>query len=86
MLLPSSPSNPANMMAQALTMYKSLIGNVPSNKHSGTAPLSIAGQEEENDSSGEVKDESSTTLATPRGIPDRPGKSGFSLQSPPNRE
>ncbi|KAF3432714.1 hypothetical protein FNV43_RR23816 [Rhamnella rubrinervis] len=30
MLLPSSVSNPANIMAQALTMYKSLIGNVSS--------------------------------------------------------
>lgn len=27
MLLPNSASNPASMMAQALTIYKSLIGN-----------------------------------------------------------
>ncbi|CAK8567729.1 unnamed protein product [Lathyrus sativus] len=86
MLLPSSASNPANMMAQALTMYKSLIGNVPSNTRSGTAPPSMAGQKEGNYSSDEVKDESSTTLTTNRGIPDHPGTSGFSLQSPPNRE
>ncbi|KAI4363709.1 hypothetical protein MLD38_019892 [Melastoma candidum] len=29
LLLPSSAANPANMMAQAMTMYKSLIGSVP---------------------------------------------------------
>ncbi|XP_065861468.1 uncharacterized protein [Euphorbia lathyris] len=29
MLLPSAAANPANVMAQALTMYKSLLGNVP---------------------------------------------------------
>lgn len=29
MLLPSSTANPANMMAQALTIYKSLVGNGP---------------------------------------------------------
>jgi hypothetical protein len=86
MLLPSSASNPANMMAQALTMYKSLLGNVPSNMRNGTAPPSIEGQEEENYSSGKVKDESSTTLTTTNGIPDHPRKSGFSLQSSPHSE
>ncbi|CAJ2641790.1 stomatin-like protein 2, mitochondrial isoform X4 [Trifolium pratense] len=86
MLLPSSASNPANMMAQALTMYKSLIGNVPSNKHSGIAPSSIAEQEEGNYASGEVKDESSATLTTTNQIPDHPRTSGFSLQSPPHNE
>ncbi|GAU48700.1 hypothetical protein TSUD_303120 [Trifolium subterraneum] len=85
MLLPSSASNPANMMAQALTMYKSLLGNVPSNTHSGTARPSIAGQELY-DSSSEVKAESSTTHTTTNGIPDHPRTSGFSLQSPPHNE
>jgi len=82
MLLPSSASNPANMMAQALTMYKSLLGNVPSNTHSGTAPLPIEGQKDGSYSSGEVN-ESSTTRTTTRGTPAHPGTSGFSLQSPP---
>ncbi|RDY10051.1 SPBC16G5.07c [Mucuna pruriens] len=86
MLLPSSVSNPANMMAQALTMYKNLLGNVSSDKHSGTAPPSVAGQLEGNDSSGEVKGESLTTATVTNGIPDYHGKSGFSLQSPPKRE
>ncbi|KAK7410784.1 hypothetical protein VNO78_01872 [Psophocarpus tetragonolobus] len=86
MLLPSSASNPANMMAQALTMYKSLLGNVSSDKHSGTAPPSIVGQLEGNDSYGEVKGESPTTATVTDGIPDYSGKPGFSLQSPPKRE
>ncbi|ESW08361.1 hypothetical protein PHAVU_009G039300 [Phaseolus vulgaris] len=86
MLLPSSASNPANMMAQALTMYKSLLGNVSSDKHSGNTPLSISAKLEENDSSGEVKGESSTTANVTNEIPDYRGKSGFSLQSPPKRE
>lgn len=86
MLLPSSASNPANMMAQALTMYKSLIGNVNSDKHNGTAPPSIAEKKERNDSSREFEDDSSTITTTTKGIPDHPGKSGFSLQSPPKRE
>ncbi|KAG5036023.1 hypothetical protein JHK87_010933 [Glycine soja] len=86
MLLPSSASNPANMMAQALTMYKSLLGNPSSGKLSGTAPPSIAGQLEGNDSSSEVKGESSTNATVTSGIPDYRGKPGFSLQSPPKRE
>jgi len=86
MLLPSSASNPANMMAQALTMYKSLLGNVSSDKHSGNTPLSISAKLEENDSSGEVKGESSTTANVTNEIPDYRGKSGFSLPSPPKRE
>ncbi|KAF7816608.1 stomatin-like protein 2, mitochondrial [Senna tora] len=36
MLLPSSASNPAKMMSQALTMYKSLVGNVSSDKLDGS--------------------------------------------------
>ncbi|CAL0319587.1 unnamed protein product [Lupinus luteus] len=86
MLLPSSASNPANMMAQALTMYKSLIGNVSGNKHSGTSPHTIARQLEGNDSSHEVADQRSTTATTTNDIPDYHGISGFSLQSPPKRE
>ena len=86
MLLPSSASNPANMMAQALTMYKSLVGNVSSDRHGGTNSPSIAGQIEGNDSSGEVKDESLTTATSANEISDYRGKSGFSLQSPKKRE
>ncbi|MED6110464.1 hypothetical protein PIB30_043157 [Stylosanthes scabra] len=36
MLLPSSPSNPAAMMSQALTMYKSMVSSVTSDKLDGT--------------------------------------------------
>ena len=60
MLLPSSASNPANMMAQALTMYKSLVGNVSSDKLNGAKPPAIEG-EVEDDLFGKVKDVSSTT-------------------------
>lgn len=38
MLLPSSAANPATMVAQALTMYKSLVSNAPENH--GSSPQS----------------------------------------------
>ncbi|KAL1329101.1 hypothetical protein HN51_046244 [Arachis hypogaea] len=81
MLLPSSASNPANMMAQALTMYKSLLGNVSGNKSSSTS-----GQLEGNDSSGEGKDEGTATATSALEDPDHHEKTGFSLQSPKRRE
>ncbi|KAL1290637.1 stomatin-like protein 2, mitochondrial isoform X2 [Arachis ipaensis] len=81
MLLPSSASNPANMMAQALTMYKSLLGNVSGNKSSSTS-----GQLEGNNSSGEGKDEGTATATSALEIPDHHEKTGFSLQSPKRRE
>ncbi|RYR75141.1 hypothetical protein Ahy_A02g009817 isoform D [Arachis hypogaea] len=81
MLLPSSASNPANMMAQALTMYKSLLGNVSGNKSSSTS-----GQLEGNDSSGEGKDEGTATATSALENPDHHEKMGFSLQSPKRRE
>ncbi|KAK7317057.1 hypothetical protein RJT34_00973 [Clitoria ternatea] len=83
-LLPSSASNPADMMAQALALYKSLLGNVSGDNHSKTALPSIAGQIEGNDSSVKSKDKSSTTIPTIN--PDYHEKSGFSLQSPSKRE
>ncbi|XP_015944985.1 uncharacterized protein LOC107470118 [Arachis duranensis] len=81
MLLPSSASNPANMMAQALTMYKSLLGNVSGNKSSSTS-----GQLEGNDSSGEGNDEGTATNTSALEIPDHHEKTGFSLQRPKRRE
>ena len=47
-------------MAQALTMYKSLVGNVSSDKLNGAKPPAIEG-EVEDDLFGKVKDVSSTT-------------------------
>jgi len=88
MLLPSSASNPANMMAQALTMYKSLLGNVSSDKQGGNMPLSVSAKLEGNDTSGEeeVKGKTSTTANVTNESQDYHGKSGFSLQTPPKRE
>lgn len=83
MLLPSGVANPASMMAQALTMYKSLIGNVSSYRsHETSSPvLKIGGKR--NGSSGETENECATTHKTADigGHLDN-SKPGFSLQSP----
>ncbi|XP_038708277.1 stomatin-like protein 2, mitochondrial [Tripterygium wilfordii] len=80
MLLPSAAANPANMMAQALTMYKSLIGNVSEDT---TAPKNLY--------QGGTKDTDRTTEATEESPPaptiDDAGhfsEPGFSLQRPKN--
>ncbi|MED6160569.1 hypothetical protein PIB30_052624 [Stylosanthes scabra] len=85
MLLPSSASNPANMMAQALTMYKSLLGNVSNDRRSRNGSPSTSEQLEGSDSSSEDKDEDTTAPKTLE-ITDHHEKSGFSLQSPKKRE
>ncbi|CAA2968103.1 stomatin 2, mitochondrial [Olea europaea subsp. europaea] len=74
MLLPASASNPANMMAQALSIYKNLIGN---NSGNGLPKVSEADKNE--DPSWTTGDESSTT-AEPTGA-DRLGEPVFSLQA-----
>ncbi|CAN0922835.1 Uncharacterized protein C16G5.07c [Linum grandiflorum] len=66
MLLPTSAANPASMIAQALTMYKSVLGNGPSN---------AAGHE----SSSEVYVNHNDEEETPSR---NKGGSGFSLQKP----
>lgn len=86
MLLPSSASNPANMMAQALTMYKSLVGNVSNDKLNGSTPTSVAAQIEGAASSGEAKDEIATATtkheSPATSTTNYPNKPVFSLQSP----
>lgn len=94
MLLPSSASNPANMMAQALTMYKSMLGGVSNEKIIGSTPTSI-GQIEGNDHSGEAKNKSSSDI-TQKGSPvtstmtdqseDNTNKPVFTLQSRKKKE
>lgn len=82
MLLPSAASNPASIIAQAITMYKSLLGNVPSESSQET---SSAGLLKGEDPSGEPADGGSTTTAR---IPDT-GRSvdpSFSLQSTKKRQ
>lgn len=56
LLLPSSTANPANMMAQALTMYKSLIGNVSGNAPGGGSSAQLTESSHDNPSSGEAAD------------------------------
>lgn len=83
MLLPSTAANPASMMAQALTIYKSLIGNnlgggQHESSHSG--PLSISRRDF---SYGKAGDESPTPVKDPETISGIPI---FSLQSPKKEE
>ncbi|KAJ9691992.1 hypothetical protein PVL29_011204 [Vitis rotundifolia] len=89
MLLPSTASNPANMIGQALTIYKSLVGNVngdalPKDSHPGSL-----GNIKGHTPSGET---GAGSPATPRGSDAAPqtrekadtarfGGPGFSLQS-----
>ncbi|GMN44267.1 hypothetical protein TIFTF001_013460 [Ficus carica] len=85
MLLPSSASNPANMMAQALTMYKSLIGNVPKNVLHET-PAGTVGDVKGDDHSEEIGDESTRCTARTAKTVHREEGPTFSLQSPKNFE
>lgn len=82
MLLPSAVSNPASMMAQALTMYKSLIGNVSNDGSPEISSPALTTGVKGNASSGETGDESGTTANTAdRGHLDS-STPRFSLQSP----
>ncbi|XP_062119929.1 uncharacterized protein LOC133834357 [Humulus lupulus] len=84
MLLPSSASNPANMMAQALTMYKSLVGNNTSSNGVHQTPRDTTAKVEgEGDDAPYV---SAYTSRTPKIAPLEEEKPGFSLQSPKNSE
>ncbi|XP_030512736.1 stomatin-like protein 2, mitochondrial [Rhodamnia argentea] len=82
LLLPSSTANPANMMAQALTMYKSLIGgNVSGDAPSGgTSSQLIESSHDNPSSSGEAVDR---IPATSRRNSIEQREPTFSLQSPP---
>ncbi|KAL0340914.1 UNVERIFIED_CONTAM: putative protein C16G5.07c [Sesamum radiatum] len=85
-LLPSSASDPANMMAQALAIYKNLIG-----KDSGyrVPELPQAGSEDHvkiDDSSPEFGEESSQTAEPADRDHFRLGEPVFSLQSPKKDE
>lgn len=82
MLLPSSAANPANMMAQALTIYKSLVGNVSSGEARGSGLIEGI---KESDLSAEMVGESNRTVR--RVVDeDQNGSPGFSLQSPKKAE
>ncbi|KAF2299544.1 hypothetical protein GH714_032473 [Hevea brasiliensis] len=63
MLLPSATANPANIMAQALTMYKSLLGNV-SRDTSHESSSELTDDVEDIASVGEAMDKSTTFTST----------------------
>ncbi|KAH1075295.1 hypothetical protein J1N35_027623 [Gossypium stocksii] len=76
MLLPSSTANPSNMIAQALTMYKSLVKNAATDgSHAKDSPL----EEPE----GETRDLPTSVEARDTSHDDQPG---FSLQSSKKKE
>lgn len=84
MLLPSAAANPANMIAQALTMYKSLVNNVSSTDHREISPAALSEDVQGNASSGETRKESFTTAGiVNKGHHVEPA---FSLQSPEKKE
>ncbi|KAL2226863.1 stomatin-like protein 2, mitochondrial [Sesamum indicum] len=79
-LLPSSASNPANMMAQALAIYKNMIGKNSGKGLSEGPEVGSADHTKTDTLSWESGDESSTT-AQPASQ-DHLGEPVFSLQSP----
>ncbi|KAK4740446.1 hypothetical protein SAY87_032388 [Trapa incisa] len=80
LLLPSSAANPANMIAQALTMYKSLVNNAPSGGTNGPALTRRSAESEEKSTPEDIVDEvhvpPSRKESTTRHEP------SFSLQNP----
>lgn len=80
MLLPSASSNPANMISQALAVYKSLINNTPSKGPDGTSSPVLLGDVQSEAPSQESVDDSSWTSIEDERVRSR--ENGFSLQSP----
>ncbi|KAK9145916.1 hypothetical protein Sjap_005819 [Stephania japonica] len=81
MLLPSNASNPANMMAQAMSIYKSLIGHSSLGNASEIAPTEITGVSKTNGTIKESGEESHAPDAAVRGFERLGEKPVFSLQS-----
>uniref|UniRef100_A0A1J3I1C7 Stomatin-like protein 2, mitochondrial n=1 Tax=Noccaea caerulescens TaxID=107243 RepID=A0A1J3I1C7_NOCCA len=81
MLLPSGASNPASMIAQALTMYKSLVQSTPNSDHqeSAEAEEDWEDMDEKHTSEGSKNQSGSTTFDTEK--PGHTGEPRFSLQS-----
>ncbi|KAJ8748127.1 hypothetical protein K2173_012592 [Erythroxylum novogranatense] len=74
-LLPSDSANPANMMAQALTMYKSLVSNTSSDGSHGTSARKTE-EGKDHPHSRETKEHNAAI-----GNKVRPDEPSFSLQS-----
>lgn len=87
MLLPATASNPASMMAQALNIYKSLIGNessgVKDTSHAKVAG-NVEGEPPEKTSIYSSKHPKSTDGDNQGTDGDNQGRPVFSLQSPKN--
>lgn len=81
MLLPSTASNPASMIAQALTMYKSLVNQGPKTDHQETPAVEGDWEDigEKDISEGSNNRSGSTTFETEK--PGHTGEPVFSLQS-----
>lgn len=88
MLLPSTDSNPANVIAQVFGIYKRMLGNASSNGGHETSPLELTeGMKDSADESAisaETRDKSAA-ISKVAGT-DHLGEHGFSLQSPKNRQ
>ncbi|GMJ06332.1 stomatin-like protein 1 [Hibiscus trionum] len=86
MLLPSSTANPASMIAQALTMYKSLVKNASADGSHTNISHELP-KSTKDAPSGEPEGE---TAELPRSVKARDtshdGQPGFSLQSPKKKE
>ncbi|XP_061953824.1 uncharacterized protein LOC133676217 [Populus nigra] len=81
-LLPSATGNPANIMAQAFTMYKSLLGNVSNSGRNGSSSLAESTSAESVDSTAVLEDNASSFAIKSTGENARDnGEPGFSLQS-----
>ncbi|XP_018720305.2 stomatin-like protein 2, mitochondrial [Eucalyptus grandis] len=81
LLLPSSTANPANMMAQALTMYKSLIGKAPGNAPSGGGSSSQLTESSDDNTSSSGKAVDKIPVISRRDSMEQ-REPTFSLQSP----
>ncbi|KDP46017.1 hypothetical protein JCGZ_14924 [Jatropha curcas] len=82
LLLPSTSNNPANVIAQVLTMYKSMLGNFSTDTNSSGSTSELI--EDKNASSREARDKH-TTIGSTSGDKAN-GKPTFSLQSPNKRD
>ena len=87
MLLPSNVANPASMMAQALSIYTSLIGNKNGNGKEAVVPIvqeRSRYQKDDGSANQHNTEEDSVSSAHSASKDDfLPHARGFSLQSPP---
>ncbi|KAJ6881073.1 hypothetical protein NC651_027804 [Populus alba x Populus x berolinensis] len=81
-LLPSATGNPANIMAQAFTMYKNLLSNVSSGGPNESSPLVEGASVEPVDPATIIEDNATSLETKAKNESARDdGETGFSLQS-----